>query len=328
MRLWQSLLQEEFKFTHEIKEMMDKERGSHMYLAIDIGGTLIKHAQMSATGEMIRKGTTPSDREDLSTFQTKLFSIIDAYRLEGLKGIAISCPGTIDVDTGIIYYGGLLPFLHEVNLVEVLERKYGVPITIENDGKCAALAELWLGSIKEKKHAVVLILGSGIGGGIIMDGKIHHGAHLFAGEVSYVMHDINFENMQGRYFGLDCSAVQMIEKIATIKGLGDKKDGEAVFQFIKQNDDQANKIFDDYCLLLASQIINLQCILDPECFAIGGGISAQPILFERITWAINEVKRANPLLRVNPVIVACQFRGDANLYGALYHFIKQKSLRV
>lgn len=298
-----------------------------MYLVIDIGGTLIKHAKMSATGEMISKGTTPSDRVDLSSFQSKLFSVIEAYPLDDLKGIGISCPGTIDVNTGVIYYGGSFPFLHEVNLVEVLEQKYGVPVTIENDGKCAALAELWLGSIKEKKHAVVLNLGSGIGGGIIIDGKIHHGANLFAGEVSYVMHDINHENRQGRYFGLDCSAVQMIEKIATLKELDDKKDGKAVFQFIKQNDEQANKVFDDYCLLLASQIINLQCILDPECFAIGGGISAQPILFERITWAINEVKLANPLLRVNPVIVACQFRSDANLYGALYHFMEQKVLK-
>lgn len=295
-----------------------------MYLVIDIGGTLIKYANMSDTGEIINKGKLASEREDLSLFQAKLFSIIESYRIDELKGIAISCPGTIDVHTGIIYYGGLLPFLHEVNLVEVLEQKYGVPVSIENDGKCAALAELWLGSIKEKKHAVVLILGSGVGGGIIIDGKIHHGAHLFAGEVSYVMHDLNLENRQGRYFGLDCSAVQMIEKIATLKELDDKKDGEAVFQFIKQNDEQANQVFDEYCLVLASQILNLQSILDPECFAIGGGISSQAILFERISWAINEVKRANPFLRVNPEIVACQFRSDANLYGALYHFMEQK----
>lgn len=294
-----------------------------MYLVLDIGGTFVKYALMDSDGNITTKGKKPSARTCLSDFEEVLFSIIDAQDLTAIKGIAISCPGTIDVETGMIYYGGSLPFLHEVNLVKILEEKYRKEVAIENDGKCAALAELWLGSVKEAKDSVVLVLGSAIGGGIIINGSLHRGVNLSAGEVSYVMNQIDLTTREAHYFGRDCSAVKMVRHIAEIKQLGDPTDGEAVFEFINQQDEEATAIFDEYCIQLAAQIYNLQYILDPEIFAIGGGISAQPILLERIKWALTEVKKANPLLhRANPKVVACQFRNDANLYGALYHFFE------
>lgn len=200
--------------------------------------------------------------------------------------------------------------------------------SIENDGKCAALAELWLGSIKGAKDAVVLVLGTGVGGGIIIDGKIHRGINLSAGEMSYVMDRIDPATKKASFFGLDGSAVKLVRQIAEMKQLEDPTDGEAVFEFINQMDGEAMDVFDRYCIHIASQILNLQYILDPEIFAIGGGISAQPILLERIKLAIDEVKKANPLHMAAPNIVPCQFRNDANLYGALYHFFVSKEKMI
>ncbi|WP_160724896.1 ROK family protein [Bacillus sp. USDA818B3_A] len=297
-----------------------------MYLVIDIGGTFAKYAQMDSAGNIITKGKRPTPRTNLEELEDVIFSIIDDQDSTDVKGIAISCPGTIDVDTGMIYYGGSFPFLHEVNLKKRIEEKYGKDVFIENDGKCAALAELWLGSVKDAKDSVVLVLGSGVGGGIIINGKLHRGVHLSAGEVSYVMHQINPVTKTGQYFGLDCSAVEMVRRIAEIKKLEDPTDGETVFEFIKQNDKEAIAVFDEFCIYLATQILNLQYILDPEVFAIGGGISAQSILLERIKWAIEEVKKANPLHIGNPRVVACKFQNDANLYGALYHFFVSKEM--
>lgn len=295
-----------------------------MYLVIDIGGTFIKHALMDEVGNITTKGKRPTVRENITEFENVIFSIIEYHDLVNVKGIAISCPGTINVDTGLIYYGGSFPFLHEVNLKKKIEEKYGKDVSIENDGKCAALAELWLGSVKDANDSVVLVLGSGVGGGIIIDGKLHRGIHLSAGEVSYVMYQINPRTRKGKFFGLDCSSIEMIRKIAEIKLLEDTKDGETVFEYINQNDEEAMAIFDEFCIYLATQILNLQYILDPEIFAIGGGISAQPILLERIQWALAEVKKANPLHIADPKVVVCQFQNDANLYGALYHFFVSK----
>lgn len=295
-----------------------------MYLVIDIGGTFAKYALMDAAGNIKAKGKRPTARTNLTEFEKVIDSIIDAHDLTTINGIAISCPGTIDVDTGMIYYGGSFPFLHEVNLKKRLEEKYGKDVFIENDGKCAALAELWLGSVKDAKDSAVLVLGTGIGGGIIIDKKLHRGVHLSAGEVSYVMNHIDPLTRKAHFFGLECSAVEMVRRIAEIKKLEDPTDGERVFEYITQNDEEANAIFNEYCIYLATQILNLQYILDPEVFAIGGGISAQPILLERIHWALGEVKKVNPMHMANPTIVACQFQNDANLYGALYHFFVSK----
>ncbi|WP_413375795.1 ROK family protein [Alkalihalobacillus sp. 1P02AB] len=305
-----------------------------MYLVLDIGGTFIKYALMNSGGNIIDKGRIPSPNKgalinltisdterQLERFKEVLFSIIDRQDLTSIKGIAISCPGTIDVETGIIYNGGdLYPFLHEVNVVEILEERYGKVVHIENDGKCAALAELWLGSVKDVNDSVVLVLGSGVGGGIILNKKLHRGVHLSAGEVSYVMSGLDAITKEAQFVGLEYSAVEMVKRIAQIKKIEDPTDGEAVYKYINQQDREAMEVFDDYCTKVASLVLNMQYILDPEIIAIGGGISAQPILVERIQWVIDEIKKKNPLHVASPKVVACQFQNDANLYGALFHF--------
>ncbi|TRZ40501.1 ROK family protein [Niallia circulans] len=299
-----------------------------MYLVLDIGGTFVKFALMDASGKITHRGKTPASRENRAEFEDVIFSIIDKYDSTHVKGIAISCPGTIDVESGMIYHGGSFPFLHKVNLKQRIEEKYQKEVSIENDGKCAALAELWLGNLKNVKDAVVLVLGSGVGGGIIMNGKIHRGFHQSSGEVSYVMDNIEIQTRVGQFFGFACSAVEMIRRIAELKKLTDKTDGESVFKYIVNKDEEAMVIFDEFCIHLATQILNLQYILDPETFAIGGGISAQPVLLERIHWALAEVTKANPMHVANPKVVACKFQNDANLYGALYHFFISKEKQI
>ncbi|CAM5730227.1 putative Glucokinase [Streptomyces afghaniensis 772] [Streptomyces afghaniensis] len=291
-----------------------------MYLVIDIGGTFVKYALMNSAAQIIKKAKMTTPKTNLIDFENVLFTLIEEHDLSAIKGIAISCPGTIDTDTGIVYYGGSFPFLHEVNLKRRIEEKYGIKVSIENDAKCAALAELWLGSVKDYKDSVVLVLGSGVGGGIIIDGKVHRGVHLSAGEISYVMNGLNLQTKEATYFGLICSAVEMVKRIAAIKKIEDITDGVAVFNYINNKDPEAAAIFDEYCLHLATQILNLSYILDPEVVAIGGGISAQPVLLQRIKWAIEEIKKMNPFHMATPKVVACKFQNDANLYGALYQF--------
>ncbi|NHC43204.1 ROK family protein [Bacillus sp. MM2020_1] len=295
-----------------------------MYLVIDIGGTFIKYALMDPAGSIITKRQKRTPITNLSDFKEVIFSIIEDQELKELNGIAFSCPGTIDVNKGTIYHGGLLPFLHEVQLAKIIKERYGIDVTIENDAKCAALAELWLGSVKEARDSVVLVLGSAVGGGIIIDGKLHRGFHLSAGEVSYIMNEVNSQTREGEFVGTVCSAVQMVARIAEVKKLKEPANGEVVFEFINGHDKEANAIFDEYCIQLAALILNLQYILDPEIVAIGGGISSQPMVLERIEWAINELKEKNPVHTAAPKVVTCKFRNDANLYGALYHFLEKK----
>ena len=312
-----------------------------MYLVIDIGGTFIKHALMDTTGEISEKGKVPTPetsvkdrfltdegnhfaKKQLEKLVRTLFSIIDDYDVTALKGIAMSSPGTIDVESGVIYGGGSLPFLHQKNLAKMINDQYGIEVAIENDAKCAALAELWLGSVKDVADSAVLVLGTGVGGGIIINKKLHRGVNLSAGELSYVMNEVNPVTREAHFVGLEGSAVEMVRKIAKVKQLADHTDGIAVFEYINNQDKEALEIFNAYCTQIAALALNIQYILDPEKIAIGGGISAQPILIERIQSAVNEIIHKNPLHILEPNIVPCHFQSDANLYGALYHFLTAK----
>lgn len=95
----------------------------------------------------------------------------------------MSLPGRMDSNKGYLYSGGMLQYNRGKNIVEILEKRCPVPITIENDGKCAALAEAWIGNLKDCDDGIVVILGTGIGGGIIKDKKLHKGKHFMAGEI-------------------------------------------------------------------------------------------------------------------------------------------------
>lgn len=294
-----------------------------MYLVFDIGGTFVKYTYMTLEGNEIEAGKFKTPYESTETLIDRMY---DVYQLQPMvQGIAISCPGTIDVDTGMVYHGGALTYLHEVNLEKRLEEKTGVHVSIENDAKCAALAELWQGSVKGHKNSVVLVIGTGLGGGVIINGALYRGAHLEAGEVSYVMTHVNPDTRQANFVAETISASKMVNAIAQLKGL-DEDDGIGVFKYISNQDEEALAIFDQFCERLATQIFNLQYILDPEVFAIGGGISVQPVFLERLEQAMIRLKNANPKHVASPKLVTCHFRSAANLYGALYHHILKYSV--
>ncbi|MFP7159129.1 ROK family protein [Priestia aryabhattai] len=290
-----------------------------MYLVFDIGGTFVKSALINAAGNIQTKSTfpTPDNIEALIECMIENYMSISTK----IKGIAISCPGTVDINTGKIYHGGKLRYLHQQNLVQLLGEKCKVPIAVENDAKSAALAELWLGSVKGYENAIVLVLGSAVGAGFIINGKLYRGKKLSAGEVSY-MGTLNPDTLNTNLFGPTGSAVNMIKNTSKKKGID--VSGHHVFDLINKKDPEATAIFDKYCLQLAAQIMNLQYLLDPEVIAIGGGISAQPIVVEGIQQAINKIKVKNPIHHANPNIVSCKFQNDANLLGALYNFFELK----
>lgn len=295
-----------------------------MYLVFDIGGTFIKYSLMNHHGELIKKSKVTSPKKDYDAFLQLLFSIIKVHRKE-IVGVAISCPGIIQTGTGEIHFGGSLSYLDGKNLVTAIWQEFQLPAAIENDGKCAALAELWLGSIKEKQQAIVLVLGSGLGGGIVVNGQLLHGQHLAAGELSFVSTEMDLATGKGIYAGRVCSSVRMIQRILAAKGDLDG-DGKHAFDYIKSNDATVMPIFNAYCLAIANQIMNLQYIFDPELIAIGGGISRQQVVLEGIKNGIKKIRRVNPIHLLDPNIVNCTFYNDANLYGALYHYLIKNNL--
>lgn len=291
-------------------------------LVIDVGGTAIKYALMNDSAEFIEKGTVATPKDTIEHFVEVIGTIYDKYKGQ-IEGIAMSMPGRIDSDRGYLYTGGALRYNDDKDIVSILKNRCPVNITVENDGKCAALAEVWKGNLMDCDDAVVVILGTGVGGGVIKDKKLHKGKHFIAGEFSFVITDNNLqEGSFSNWWGTQSSAATLCMQVAKAKKMKPEDvDGYKVFEYANSGDEEVLNILDDYCYKLAIQLYNLQYIYDPEKIAIGGGISKQEILFEYIQKNIDKLAKTLPFVMVKPKVVRCKFNNDSNLIGALYVYI-------
>lgn len=291
-------------------------------LVLDIGGTLIKYAVMDKEAKIFQRGELPTPLDSIESLMKKITELYNSLKDE-VNGIAISMPGNIDTKTGQIYSPGALAYNANVNIVDKIQEHINVPVSVENDGKSAALAEVWMGNLKNFKDGVVMILGTGIGGGIIKDRKIHKGNNFFAGEFSFILQDaknLDFNSV----FALTGSTSALINEVSKKKNI-DIKDlnGYKVFSMIEEKDSEVLEIFEKFTTNIAIQIYNLQCILDPEKFLIGGGISKQPILLEKIKENLEKIYEKIPFDIPHAVVDTCKHYNDSNLIGALYNYYLQ-----
>jgi predicted NBD/HSP70 family sugar kinase len=293
------------------------------YAVVDVGGTFIKYAVMTAEGEFLQKGKIPTETQDLNLF---LESIANIYREAAadqgdIAGVALSMPGFLDVETGYAYNGGGVRCVKEINLIEALRERIPVPVTMENDARCAALAELWHGNLAGCRNAAAVILGTGVGGGIIVNGEILRGKHFVAGELSYFMlEDMGVEFDEKTIAARAASARGLVSMVAEAKGIPEEElDGVKVFRMIDDGDAAVREILWKFAGNVARLICSIQIIIDPERVVVGGGISTQPLLIEMIRdQARNMMKLFSWTELPVPDIVPCKFFNDSNLIGALY----------
>lgn len=292
------------------------------YLVIDVGGSHIKYALMTEAS-ILDKGEVVTPMEGLDHFLDTLEQLYRKYE-DQVSGIALSVPGRIDIHKGIMHTGGYLNYIQDFPLVEALEKRCAVKVSIENDGKCAALAELWKGSLIGIDHGLVIVLGTAIGGGVIVDGKLLRGHRFAAGELSSLpvsLIDVN-RSVPFSWAHL-CGTMGLTEVYEDKNGLPEHSiNGKKFFDLVHAGDDSANAILSQFSKSLAIGIFGIQAILDTQVIAIGGGISAQPILLERLQKALDEVFELYPGMPIGkPKLVRCAFANDSNLYGALYHHL-------
>lgn len=291
-------------------------------LAVDIGGTNLKYALISSNGTITRKDAVTTASYSYQSLLNQIIQIYGTYH-DTVCGIGISAPGRIDPVTNIIYGGGSFPFLDGKQLGADLP--VSVPVSIENDGKSAAVAELWLGELQQVKNGVVLVLGTGVGGGIVLDHELWRGSNSSAGEFSLMMHGYPQSDLSNMA-GFTTSSVKMIENIAKQKALPNIHDGRAVFDLINSGDHEALTLFEDFIDRIVELINNIQAVLDVDKFVIGGGISEQESLINAIQTRYQQSRAANVLFGKtvqNVMVTAAKFRNDANLLGAAYTLLRK-----
>ena len=297
------------------------------YLAIDIGGTFIKYAVITESAEIISKGKKPTDTENLDVFLDTLEEIYRENEESNPAGVAISMAGVLDVDSGYAYNGGGVRCIQNLEIVNILEERLKVPVTIENDAKAAALAEVWKGNLSDVRDGIVIVIGTAIGGAVIIDRKVLRGKNLMAGEFSYISIGEPGKPAWTDIWGNTGGARGLIQMTAAKKGLDPELiDGVAVFEMVNGGDAEARAALREYTDLLAQQIMNLQVVINPERFVIGGGISCQPVLFEELSKSVQVISDTFFGNVPVPDIMPCRFFNDSNLIGALYAHLTRRGI--
>ena len=298
------------------------------YICIDIGGTSIKYGVLDGTGEIFINGSittkvTQTENFILLDLKKLIKDILEQYVTYDIKGICVSSAGVVNPEKGeIVYSGPTIPGYTGTKIKEEIEKEFGIRCEVENDVNCAGLGEYWKGAGKGSKSMVCMTIGTGIGGSVILDGKLLNGIGYTAGEIGYM--DVN-----GQFIQEVASSRFLVKKVQEEKekkeGMKQNITGVDVFELAKKGDEICIDAIDMLIENLAVGIRNIMYLLNPEIVIIGGGITAQKeYLEERIRKRVNDGMISDMFKKTK--IELAQQGNQAGLLGALYHFLKKQKI--
>ncbi len=294
-------------------------------VGIDIGGTAVKYALLSEEGTLLSTGEFPTCAEKgVENLFNNICKVIDKYNCSDLLGIAVSGTGQIDGSIGKVIGGNpIIPGWIGTNLVELLEIKYGVRAVLENDVNCAALGEKWLGAGKDEENFVCLTIGTGIGGGIILNNDIFRGDTCVAGEFGHIQIVKNgVQCMCGKKgcYERYASATALVKMVKD--ATGKELNGKEIFELEKAGDTKIKEIVDTWIDYFTDGLSTIIYIFNPSLVVIGGGVTKQgDYLLDRIHKSLDGKLGEN--YKKNLKIRFAQLGNNAGMLGAEYLLLKK-----
>lgn len=301
---------------------------SKRIIGVDIGGTTIKLALLDIAGNLLEKWSIATNLTDngihipneiVASIKSRVG--VTGATMDDVLGIGIGVPGPVDdcyVKRAVNLGWQNFP------LKKVIEEELNVPVVLLNDANAAALGEFWQGSAEQLKDIVFITIGTGVGGGIIVDGQIINGHHSSGGEIGH----IPVKSEEKRFCGcgnvncLECygSANGMVKTMNNLAGKIVVSEAKEIFEMLEAGNDLAQEalvLTIDYLAAAISGIINT---LDPEELVIGGGVSESGELFiEPLKKALE--KYVFPQIRGSVCLRKASLGNDAGIYGAAYQII-------
>lgn len=313
----------------QAREIDQLARSTMPALGIDLGGTKIR-AGAVRNGELIsetRQVATPDNPEGIIR---ALCDLVEQFKKEiDLTGIGVATAGIVDCSTGeVIGSTGNLPGWAGTRLKSVLESRVLLPVLVENDANAAAYGESRCEALRGLTCVVVVTLGTGIGGGIILSGKLYRGSRFAAGEIGHIRISINNERLctcglfdcweaYGSGRGLIATAAQMLDGITESQSPLARSVGSvstyAIFAAANQGDLLAQKIVHRWHEHVSHGMVNLAHILNPDCFVLTGGL-ADSVDLQLLADMIAD--RSLPVVSENVQVRHSELAGNAGLIGA------------
>ena len=294
-------------------------------VGLDIGGTAVKYGLLNENGVIIETGEFPTEAsKGVENLFKNICSVVDKYLSEEILGIAVSGTGQIDGTIGKVIGGNpIIPGWIGTNLVEKLEDRYKLPAVLENDVNCAALGEKWLGAGKEDNNFVCLTIGTGIGGGIVLDGDVFRGDTCVAGEFGHIQIEKNGEQClcgkKGCYerYASATALVRMVKEKT-----GKELNGKEIFELEKSGDLTIKEIVDKWIDYFTDGLSTIVYIFNPSLVVIGGGVTKQgDYLLNRILESLDSKLGIN--YKKNLKIKFAELGNNAGMLGAEYLLLKK-----
>ena len=292
-------------------------------VSVDLGGTNLRIALLNAKYKIRYKEAFSTRRlrkkEDLIAAIIKSVNkILTARKLHktDILGMGLGLPGPIDVKRGIVHFFPNIPGWKEVNLKKILEKKLRLPVFLDNDANLAALAEYRLGAAKDTENAVCITLGTGVGGGLIINGGLYRGLSFAAGEIGHL--PINEKGPQCKCGGIACLETYIgNERIM--------KEAQRLFKrnislevlslMAKKRNPKALSVWSGVARRLGIALTGVVNLLNPDCIVIGGGVAgAGKVLFDKVKETI--AKQAMAVQAKQVKVLKAKLGNDAGLIGA------------
>lgn len=302
------------------------------YVGIDLGGTKIAGALVDETGAILRRDRLDTQaRQGPEAVIGQLVEIVARLTEDAcapVEGIGVAAPGPLDSRSGVVFSPPNLAGWSNVPLQQILEDRLGIPVKLENDANAAAWGEYWFGAGGKKGTMVYLTISTGVGSGLVLDGRLYRGENTFAGELGHTIVDPQGPlcgcGRQGclealvsgtaiASFGQAADPSSMIRSLASSDG-GSVR-AEHVFAAYRKGDEQAVRIIHQTVRYLAIGLSNLIHLVNPGLIVLGGGVTRAgdvlfPLLRKQLTTYLMEPFRET--CRVVPAALG----EDAGLLGA------------
>lgn len=288
-------------------------------LAIDIGGTMIKYGLVSSDGEILSTDKIETEAEKgLENILNKIDNIFKRYKKNNPVGIAVSGTGQINGMIGKVIGGNpIIPNWIGTNLVKILEEKYNLPAVLENDVNCVALGEKWIGAGKDLSNFICLTIGTGIGGGIILNNQLFRGENFVAGEFGHTL----IKKGEFEQFASTIALIRLVKERT-----GKILNGKEIFDLEKKEIVEYQEVISEWIENLTDGLSSIIYCFNPANIILGGGVIGQgKPLINRIKNSL--FKKIGPQFKEKLNIIQAKLGNNAGMIGASYLLLEKINKR-
>ena len=288
-------------------------------LAIDIGGTMIKYGLVSSDGKILSTNKIKTEAsKGLNNILNKIDNIFKGYKENNPVGIAVSGTGQINGMIGKVIGGNpIIPNWIGTNLVKILEEKYNLPAVLENDVNCVALGEKWIGAGKDLSNFICLTIGTGIGGGIILNNQLFRGENFVAGEFGHTL----IKKGEFEQFASTTALIRLVKERT-----GKILNGKEIFDLEKKEIVEYQEVISEWIENLTDGLSSIIYCFNPANIILGGGVIGQgEPLINRIKNSL--FKKIGSQFKEKLNIIQAKLGNNAGMIGASYLLLEKINKR-